>query len=306
MSSINDSRCVLVTGATSGIGRALAIAISELPSHPKVIGTGRRPDRLKELETAGLEVISLDLDVDAKSLTRNVRGIIQKYPDLDTIILNAGFQREFDFLNNDVDIDSTSHDSPTLNDKVHRNLFAVLYREAQLNYLSVMAFIVATLPHFKELAAAGRPCMVVNVTSGLCVVPATHLSNYTASKAALHSMTMSLQSQFQGTNIHFIEVVPPLVESELHDFEGTTERLSNFWMPLDQYIPLTLKGLQKGEPHVSCGAAAFAFEKFEKKKYELAIKKALPTAPTPDFKPVTRGQWFLSETSLKGGWGWKK
>ncbi|KAL0067642.1 hypothetical protein AAF712_005357 [Marasmius tenuissimus] len=265
MPSINDSKCILITGATSGIGRALAVAITKLPTNPHVIGTGRRPDRLKELRSVDVEPVQLELDADADTLKKNVLDLVQKFPDLDTIILNAGIQREYDFLNTDVDL-------------------ANIYQEMNVNYLSILTVIAAVLPHFKTLAATGRPCMIVNVTSGLAVVPATHLSNYSASKAALHSMTMSLQSQFQGTNIHFIEVVPPLVESELHDHEGTTEKLSKFWMPLDQYVALTLEGLQKGEPHVSCGAAAAAFDRFEKEKYDLAMKKALPTAPM-NFKP---------------------
>ncbi|KAK1231842.1 hypothetical protein PQX77_005056 [Marasmius sp. AFHP31] len=285
MPSINDSKCVLITGATSGIGRALAVAIAKLPTSPHVIGTGRRPDRLNELRSVEVEPVQLELDADAGTLKKKVLDLVQKFPDLDTIILNAGIQREYDFLNTDVDLGN-------------------IYQEINVNYLSILAVIAAILPHFKTLAATGRPCMIVNVTSGLAVVPATHLSNYSASKAALHSMTMSLQSQFQGTNIHFIEVVPPyvsyysfsvlgpwtkitsfsLVESELHDFEGTSEKLSKFWMPLDQYVALTLEGLQKGEPHVTCGAAATAFDRFEKEKYDLAMKKALPTAPM-NFKP---------------------
>ncbi|KAI3612165.1 short-chain dehydrogenase oxidoreductase [Moniliophthora roreri] len=259
MTSINDSKCILVTGATSGIGRALAVALSQLPSKPKIIGTGRRPDRLAELEAAGIDAIPFELDADKETIVECIQSIIQKYPNLDAVILNAGLQREFDFLNTDINLDN-------------------LYSEIKVNYLSVLACITAVLPHFKKLAAEGRPCIIANVTSGLCVVPAVPLCNYSASKAALHSMTMSLQSQFQGTNMHFIEIIPPLVESELHDVEGTTEKLSKFWMPLSQYIPETVQGLQNGEPQISSGPAKVAVKKFEKAKYDLTMKKALPTA----------------------------
>ena len=61
MPSIDDSKCVLITGATSGIGRALAQEILKLPSKPQVIGTGRRKDRLEELSAAGIEPLSLDM-----------------------------------------------------------------------------------------------------------------------------------------------------------------------------------------------------------------------------------------------------
>ncbi|KAF9059537.1 hypothetical protein BDP27DRAFT_1195378, partial [Rhodocollybia butyracea] len=63
-----------------------------------------------------------------------------------------------------------------------------------------------------------------------------------------------------------IEISPPLVESELHDAEGTTEKLSKFWMPLDAYTKETIEGLQRGDSVVSSGMAKFAYEKFEQPK----------------------------------------
>ncbi|KAL0581208.1 hypothetical protein V5O48_000796 [Marasmius crinis-equi] len=267
MPSINNSKCVLVTGATSGIGRALAEAISKLPSQPEVIGAGRRPDRLKELENIGIHPAHLELDTDANSLKKAVKDIAQKFPDaddeghqLDTIILNAGIQRIHNFLESDeADLEK-------------------LHKEMNINYHSILTVITSILPHFKKLAAAGRPCMIVTVTSVLGVVPAQHVPNYSASKAALHSLTLSLQSQFQGTNIHFIEILPPnptvsLVESELHDADGTTEKLSKQWMPLDEFIPATMEGLKKGEPHIGPGVSGIAFGRYEKEKYQLVMQK---------------------------------
>ncbi|KAK1219001.1 hypothetical protein PQX77_018289 [Marasmius sp. AFHP31] len=254
MPSINDSKCILVTGATSGIGRSLALALSQLSSNPKVIGTGRRPGRLKELEDAGIEPARLELGTEPKMLKKDVQDLIQKHPELDTIILNAGIQRVQDFLKaDDIDLEK-------------------LHTEMHINYMSILTVITAALPHFKKLAAAGRQCMIVTVTSVFGVVPAVHVPNYAASKAALHSLTLSLQSQFQGTNIHFIEVLPPLVESELHDADGTTEKLSKLWMPLDEFIPATMEGLKRGDPHVACGLSAMARDRLkEKEKYELVM-----------------------------------
>lgn len=49
MPGIEDAKCVLIIGATSGIGRALALAIHDLPTQPTVIVAGRRMERLEEL-----------------------------------------------------------------------------------------------------------------------------------------------------------------------------------------------------------------------------------------------------------------
>jgi len=59
----------------------------------------------------------------------------------------------------------------------------------------------------------GRSCFIVPVTSALAVVPMAHIPNYSATKAALHSMIISLQIQFKDSNIHVIELMPPYVVS---------------------------------------------------------------------------------------------
>jgi NADP-dependent 3-hydroxy acid dehydrogenase YdfG len=80
MPGIEESRCILVTGATSGIGRALALNLARLPSKPRVVAAGRRQNKLDELRKEGLETVPLDLDTDALTLKKSVDFILDKYP----------------------------------------------------------------------------------------------------------------------------------------------------------------------------------------------------------------------------------
>ncbi|THU94844.1 NAD(P)-binding protein [Dendrothele bispora CBS 962.96] len=246
MPSILDSKCILVTGATAGIGRALALEIAKLPSKPKVIGSGRRQDRLDQLSEAGIEGMQLDVNADRETLKKFVDNLVNKNPDLDTIVLCAGIQRQFNFQK-EVDLDAIS-------------------LEFNVNYFSVVTTITYLIPHFVRLAATGRKCSIITVTSALSVIPMPLVPNYCATKAALHSYTMSLRAQLQSANIHVAEIVPPLVESELHDAEGTTERLSKFWMPLDEFTNTVMEGLKKGDTVVAAGNAKTHYEQFEQPK----------------------------------------
>ncbi|KAF9535834.1 hypothetical protein CPB83DRAFT_842421 [Crepidotus variabilis] len=248
MPSIDDSKCVLVTGATSGIGRALSLALAELPSKPKVIGTGRRPDRLEELIKSGVEPFTLELSTDTDNLNKSVDEIISKYPDLDTVILNAGVQYQTDFKK-----------GITLAESI---------KEINVNYISVLSFVNFILPHFLKLSEQGRPSFIVLVTSGLAIQPAPGVANYSASKAALHSLGISLNVQLKDTNVRVMELIPPLVESELHDAQGTTDKLSRFWMPLDAYVRSAMEGLRKGERFIFPTSSKELFEKFENGKEE--------------------------------------
>jgi len=242
--SIDNAKCVLVIGATSGIGRALALAISELPSHPTVIAAGRRQDRLKELQEKNLETVQLDVAADLETLKKTVDSLIAKYPNLDAVIFASGIQYNFDF-NKDVDLNQ-------------------IIKEINVNYLAVVSLISMFTPHFLKLSAEGRPSFIIPITSGLAFKPSQFVLNYSASKAALRSFTTSLRAQLKATKVHVVEIIPPLVESELHDEQGTTETLSKFWMPLDQYTKETVAGLRRGDIHVASGKADEVFKIFEK------------------------------------------
>jgi len=61
-----------------------------------------------------------------------------------------------------------------------------------------------------------------------------------------------------------------LVESELHDHEGTTEMLSKAWMPLDVFTAQTMDGLKEGKFQIPVGLDA-PFKRFEEGKLEQAI-----------------------------------
>ncbi|XP_006454495.1 hypothetical protein AGABI2DRAFT_182469 [Agaricus bisporus var. bisporus H97] len=246
MPGIEESKCILVTGATAGIGRALALSLAKLPSKPQVIAAGRRQSRLDELRKEGLETLQLDLDTDALTLKKSVDFILEKYPQLDAVILNAGVQYEFD-LKKEVDINK-------------------LLSEVNINYTAVVTMITYLTPHFLKLSESGRPSFIIPVTAGLGIVPAVWTPGYSASKAAIHSFTTSLRVQLNDTNVHVLEIIPPLVESELHDDAGTTDKLTKLWMPLDEYIDVTMQGLRNGDTIISTGKSLSLYEKFDKEK----------------------------------------
>jgi NADP-dependent 3-hydroxy acid dehydrogenase YdfG len=96
MASINDSQCVLVLGATAGIGRSLALSILYLPSKPTVVVSGRRQDRLDELtkehgHDGRLEGIKIDIDTDRATLKRTVEDVVAKYPKVRLSVITFGY-----------------------------------------------------------------------------------------------------------------------------------------------------------------------------------------------------------------------
>lgn len=133
MPGINDSKCVLVIGATSGIGRALALAICALPTKPTVIVAGRRKERLDELVVKGqgccdgrIKALQVDISASRDTLKDFVESTLQGYPDvrhtaalseyclfnmrniiqLDAVIFAAGIQRASDFTKpEEIDLD---------------------------------------------------------------------------------------------------------------------------------------------------------------------------------------------------------
>lgn len=81
---ISESRCILVVGATAGIGRALALALHDLPSKPIVIAGGRRKERLDELTRTSdrLKGVQVDVTANRPALQAFVKDTLSTYPDV--------------------------------------------------------------------------------------------------------------------------------------------------------------------------------------------------------------------------------
>ncbi|KIJ54096.1 hypothetical protein M422DRAFT_154308 [Sphaerobolus stellatus SS14] len=260
MPTIQDSRCILIIGATAGIGRELARAIHDLPTKPTVIVSGRRKERLDELVEEGkkkggrMEAIQVDLNAGNDKLRAFADEAVSKYPELDTIIFSAGIQHIVDFKNPSEEVLNKFTD------------------EFTTNYVSSVRLIHHFLPH---LMSIGRPAFLIPITSNLSMIPLPETPTYSATKAALHSLSMSLRFQLKETNVHIIEIIPPLVESELHDHQGNVPILSKFWFPLDEFTKLTVEGLLRGDEHIVYpGASKDNFKEFEERKIE-KIEKIL-------------------------------
>ncbi|OCB87119.1 hypothetical protein A7U60_g5854 [Sanghuangporus baumii] len=257
MPGINDSKCVLVIGATAGIGRALALAIHALPSKPTVIVAGRRKERLDELVKKGdgrIEAMQVDISSGKDMLKAFADEVIQKFPDvspdsggidyradltsyfsllkLDAVLFAAGIQRAADFKEPEkIDLDA-------------------LFEEVHVNYLAILALTKFLLPHFLRLSSEGRPTFIIPISSGLAMVPVTHVTSYCATKAAVHSLSMSLRISLSDTNVHIMEIMPPVISmgsDGLLTEQGTTEAISKNWMPLDEFTKYTMEGLQRGD-----------------------------------------------------------
>ena len=84
MPGIKEAKCVLVIGATSGLGRALALAIHDLDTQPTVILAGRRQRRLDELAQRGerIKTICADINTGEDNLKKFVNEVITRYPEV--------------------------------------------------------------------------------------------------------------------------------------------------------------------------------------------------------------------------------
>jgi len=84
-----------------------------------------------------------------------------------------------------------------------------------------------------------------------CFVHLRQVPVYCATKAALHSFTLSLRHQLRETSVRVIEIIPPAVNTDLGGSGKHT-----FGVPLDEYADGTLKGLNEGLLEVPYGFSA--------------------------------------------------
>jgi uncharacterized oxidoreductase len=194
---------VLITGGATGIGFALATEFVHAGS--EVIICGRRRSRLqaakRQLPTLHVAKCDVAVEVERKSL---LKWTVKHFPNLNVLVNNAGIQREFDFT------------SPTVSRRLRSK-----DDEVTINLASQIRLCAIFIPRLLMREAAA----VVNVSSGLAFVPITTMPIYCATKAAIHSFTVSLRHQLRGTSVRVFEAVPPTTDTELDaSFAGAEEQ----------------------------------------------------------------------------------
>lgn len=238
-------KTVLVVGATSGIGLALAEKMIENGVH--VIGVGRRQEKLDELaQKHGKDKwSSVKFDItNLPGIPSFVQNVTEKYTKLDCVVLNSGIQRKVDFTKPEsIDLESINTEFTT-------------------NYFSHIHLIKHFLPF---LQAQSIPTSLIFTTSGLALVPIVRCPNYCASKAAMHSLILMLREQIKGSNVKIIELFPPAVQTELHDAKHQPDIKDGgkIGMPLDEFTKQAWEGLEQGKEDIPVGPAVNWYEVVE-------------------------------------------
>lgn len=215
-------KIALITGATSGIGEAIALKFAQKDIN--VIITGRRLDKLNALKSnitsnTKANILALKMDVtDRKSVERVINGLPDEWKSIDILVNNAGLA---------VGLDPIQHGNPDdWEQMIDTNLKGLLYVSK------------AVLP----LMIARQKGHIINIGSiaGKEVYPKGNV--YCATKHAVDALTKSMRIDLLGNGIKVTQIAPGLVETEfsLVRFKGDEERASKVYQG---YKPLEGKDI---------------------------------------------------------------
>ena len=205
---------VFITGASSGIGRAIAEVLDQRGN--KVIIAGRRKEKLQEVTKAnpGMDWIELNVENPA-SIQSVAKQLIAKYPTLNVLFNNAGIM-EIDNVSSEVD------------DKL-------IVSTLTTNLMGPIRMTSAFIEHLKKQPSA----TILNTSSVLGFVPLAFAAVYSSTKAAMHSYSQSLRYMLKNTSVKVQEIAPPWVQTDLLNSNNEPRA-----MPLNAFIAETIRALE--------------------------------------------------------------
>jgi NADP-dependent 3-hydroxy acid dehydrogenase YdfG len=184
----NRDKICLITGASSGIGFAIAKALNQ--DNYKVVATARRADRLKQLQSDSIDILAGDLNLpDFQDSIENY--IFDKYEKCDYLFNCAGIL-EVGAIE-DIDIDKMTS-------------------MVRLNVESTFRLTYKILKRFKKQGSGH----IINISSVLGTKVRPTAGAYAATKFALEALSEALRMELSGTNIKITCIEPGLVMTELH------------------------------------------------------------------------------------------
>jgi uncharacterized protein len=215
----------LITGASSGIGEAMAELLGEA-GVPTVV-VARRRDRLDEIAARFDHVEVLDADLTtADGLAAVVARVGDSALPIDLVVNNAGFGTSGDFHTLDVDR---------------------LDREVQLNIAALTRLSHAALA---SMIPRGRGYLL-NVSSVASFQPAPKLAVYAATKAYVTSLSESLHEEVRGTGVHVTALCPGLTRTEFQSVSNSDSYASQYptfaWLEAREVAQAGLDDVAKGK-----------------------------------------------------------
>jgi uncharacterized oxidoreductase len=218
-----SNNTVLITGGASGIGLALAGRFVNAGS--TVIVCGRREAKLREAKEINRRLDTLLADVSTSAgRAALVESALRDFPGLNVLVNNAGIQRRIRLADQEP-WDVTREELAT-------NLGAPIHLTRLL------------LPHLMSKPDAA----IINITSGLAFAPLARTPVYSATKAALHSFTLSLRHQLKDTPVKVIEIAPPAVDTDLGG-----PGLHTFGVNVDEFADATFARLAGEDLEIGYG-----------------------------------------------------
>jgi short-subunit dehydrogenase len=222
-------RRALVTGASSGIGRAFAARLAR--DQMDLCLVARRRERLESLaaelrERSGVRVEVHPADLtDREQVGELARALADRTPDL--LVNNAGFGTAGPFA----ELDPLTEE-----------------REIELNVLALTRLTHAVLPGMIERGSGA----VINVSSLAGVAPMPYTATYGATKAFVTSLTEALAEELRGSGVRVQVLLPGFTRTEFQQVAGVEPGAipAGAWMTPEAVVEASLAALERGD--VTC------------------------------------------------------
>jgi NADP-dependent 3-hydroxy acid dehydrogenase YdfG len=191
----SEGKVVLITGASSGMGAALALRTARDQS--KVVLAARREERLKkvaaEVEQAGGQALVVPTDVSKLDQVQHlIKQTVESFGRIDVVFNNAGLMRV-------APIEALSH--------------ADIEQQIQVNILGAAWVLKEVVPVLKKQNEG----LILNVSSVLGRKTRANAWIYAATKWAMTAMNEGLREELVGTKIRVCAIQPGVVDTELFD-----------------------------------------------------------------------------------------
>lgn len=219
-----QNQTIMITGATSGIGKALCLQLAARGN--QIIAVGRSADKLDALmqDLEGAFAIRCDL-TSKSSIIALAQRIERDDLPVSVLINNAAVQYTPRFTDADFSFDS-------------------IEAEIATNFTSIAWLTALMLPRLIQRPTAAA---IVNMSSGLAYYPKSSSALYCASKAALHSLSQSLRYQLNDTRVSVSEVLLPLVDTPMTEGRGANKLTPQY------AAEQTIRGVENGLDEIYVG-----------------------------------------------------